>query len=87
MSKAEAYNEALTILGNGLRHEIDKVRFLAAAVTGTTELNNLMPASPRGAVSNGLRGILEGVTEAYDFAIVGISAKLEEALKIEAEAK
>jgi hypothetical protein len=84
MSKAEAYNEALTILGNGLRHEIDKVRFLAAAVTGTTELDHLMPLAPKGAVSNGLRGILEDVAKAYDQTYSKIAGGMEAA---KAEAK
>jgi hypothetical protein len=86
MSNAQAFNEALTVLGNGLRHEIDKVRFLAAAVTGTTELDHLMPLAPKGAVLNGLRGILEGVAEAYDRAYSEIAEKMEKAREGEVEA-
>ncbi|HYA01601.1 MAG TPA: hypothetical protein VEI04_00625 [Syntrophobacteria bacterium] len=66
MKQAEAYNEALTILGNDRRHEVDKLRLLAAVAMGNTELDGLMPLAPKGAVSKGLRGLLEDVTKAYD---------------------
>jgi hypothetical protein len=79
MSKAQAYNEALTILGDGLRHEIDKVRLVAAVATDNTRLDHLMPSAPKGAVSNGLRGILESVAGAYDRAYSEIVQKMEKA--------
>ncbi len=80
-----AYSDVLQLLNDKLDSQINKLRFVAAAAMGGTELD-VWVDSERGAVADGLTTLLMEVFETYDAVYREIDAKVDGAKAAEGEA-